>query len=105
MSEFLQYFSSWYFAHLSVKIVDDLLCASELQGLDLSPYFLAVAQYKEKLKFSRNKPIKWVHANGEDTGLPSNAFDIVSISLVVCIRTYLLFIDCYSEIWLYFKVD
>ena len=33
-------------------------------GLNLSPYFLAVAAQKEE-KLSRPKPIRWVHANGE----------------------------------------
>ena len=56
-----------------------------LQGLDLSPYFLAVAQFKEKNGPPREKPLKWVHANGEDTGLPAKSFDIVSIAYVVCL--------------------
>lgn len=55
------------------------------QGLDLSPYFLAVAQHKEKRGAARNHPIKWIHAKGEDTGLPSKSFDIVSIAYVVCL--------------------
>ena len=55
------------------------------QGLDLSPYFLAVAQHKEKRGVPRKFPIRWIHANGEDTGLPSNSFDLVSIALVVCL--------------------
>lgn len=57
-----------------------------LQGLDLSPYFLAVAQFKEKKRASRNNLINWVHANGEDTGLPSKSFDIVSMAYVVCLH-------------------
>lgn len=56
-----------------------------LQGLDLSPYFLAVAQYKEKNIPSNSNCIKWVHANGEDTGLPAKSFDVVSIAYVVCV--------------------
>jgi ubiquinone/menaquinone biosynthesis C-methylase UbiE len=50
----------------------------------MSPYFLAVAQHKEKSGTPRKNPIKWIHANGEDTGLPSKSFDLVSISYVVC---------------------
>ncbi|XP_035823974.1 CMV 1a interacting protein 1 isoform X3 [Zea mays] len=51
------------------------------QGLDLSPYFLAVAAQKEE-KLSRPKPIRWVHANGEATGLSSDSFDLVSLAYV-----------------------
>ncbi|RWR89469.1 hypothetical protein CKAN_01852600 [Cinnamomum micranthum f. kanehirae] len=54
-----------------------------LQGLDLSPYFLAVAQYKEKRKAPRTNPIRWIHANGEDTGLTSNSFDVVSLAFTI----------------------
>lgn len=56
-----------------------------LQGLDLSPYFLAVAQFKEKERASRKNLINWVHANGEDSGLPSKSFDIASMAYVVCL--------------------
>ncbi|PKI42758.1 hypothetical protein CRG98_036886 [Punica granatum] len=51
-------------------------------GLDLSPYFLSVAQFKEKKRPPRANPIRWRHANGEETGLPSSSFDLISISLV-----------------------
>lgn len=54
-----------------------------LQGLDLSPYFLSVAQFKEKKRAPRKNAIKWIHANGEDTGLPSKSYDLVSIAYVV----------------------
>ena len=60
-----------------------LICL--LQGLDLSPYFLAVAQHKEKKRGPRKVPIRWIHAKGEDTGLPSKSFDLVSIAFVVCL--------------------
>ena len=53
-----------------------------MQGLDLSPYFLVVAAQKEE-KLSRPKPIRWVHANGEATGLSSDSFDLVSLAYVV----------------------
>ena len=59
-----------------------------LQGLDLSPYFLAVAQFKEKKRSQRKNPIIWIHANGEDTGLLSNSFDLVSMAFVVCVVVY-----------------
>ncbi|KAA8526305.1 hypothetical protein F0562_008492 [Nyssa sinensis] len=67
--------STRYLAHrfLSAKVI----------GLDLSPYFLAVAQFKEKKSPPRKNPISWIHANGEDTGLPSKSFDLVSCAYVL----------------------
>jgi ubiquinone/menaquinone biosynthesis C-methylase UbiE len=63
---------------------------AKLVGLDLSPYFLAVAQYMQKKRAASGKPgsersISWVHANGESTGLPAASFDIVSLAFVVSI--------------------
>lgn len=54
-----------------------------MQGLDLSPYFIAVAQFKDNKKISESKKVTWIHANAESTGLPSNSFDLVSISYMV----------------------
>lgn len=56
-----------------------------MQGLDLSPYFLAVAQYNDKRRNGGKNAITWVHGNGESTGLPSKSFDVVSIAYVVCL--------------------
>ncbi|KAF0901677.1 hypothetical protein E2562_003626 [Oryza meyeriana var. granulata] len=55
--------------------------STRIVGLDLSPYFLAVAAHKEEKLFRKNL-IRWVHANGEDTGLPSNSFDLISLAYV-----------------------
>ena len=52
---------------------------AKITGVDLSPYFLAVAQYQSQQK---NHQINWVHAAAESTGLPSASFDLVSIFLV-----------------------
>lgn len=52
---------------------------AKVTGLDLSPYFLTVAQNRAKEK---NLAITWKHAAGEDTGLPDEAFDLVSVCLV-----------------------
>ncbi|XP_004150323.1 uncharacterized protein LOC101215871 [Cucumis sativus] len=56
---------------------------AKVTGLDLSPYFLAVAQYMDKKKAPRRNAIRWLHGNGEDTGLPSRSFDLLSISYVL----------------------
>lgn len=58
---------------------------SQVIGVDLSPFFLSVANYrlKERRKLKEeNTAVEFVHAVGENTGLPSGAFDLVSLSLV-----------------------
>lgn len=52
---------------------------AKITGLDLSPYFLAVAHYNSQ---QRHANINWVHAAAETTGLPDASFDLVSIFLV-----------------------
>jgi ubiquinone/menaquinone biosynthesis C-methylase UbiE len=47
-----------------------------LTGLDLSPYFLAIAQHKTQ------HFIQWVHAAAEDTPFADDSFDLVSIFLM-----------------------
>lgn len=68
---------------VSTRYLADKFPAAKVTGLDLSPYFLAVAQHKEKRGVPRNFPIRWIHANGEDTGFPSKSFDLVSIAFVL----------------------
>ncbi|KAG4967855.1 hypothetical protein AAZX31_12G116000 [Glycine max] len=68
---------------ISTRYLADKFPTAKVTGLDLSPYFLAVAQHKEKRAMPRKFPIKWIHANGEDTGLPSKSFDLVSIAFVL----------------------
>ncbi|XP_024370802.2 uncharacterized protein [Physcomitrium patens] len=71
----------------STRELADWFPDAHVTGLDLSPYFLAVAQYMEKQRISsglgRRRPISWVHANGECTGLPSSSFDVVSLAFVI----------------------
>lgn len=52
---------------------------AKITGLDLSPYFLAVAHYREQ---QRHCKINWVHAPAESTMLPDASFDLVSIFLM-----------------------
>jgi ubiquinone/menaquinone biosynthesis C-methylase UbiE len=52
---------------------------AEITGVDLSPYCLAVAQYRSQ---ERNSKINWLHAAAEATGLPPHSFDLVSAFLV-----------------------
>ncbi|KAL5707564.1 hypothetical protein ACHQM5_018454 [Ranunculus cassubicifolius] len=66
---------------VSTRFLADKFPSANVTGLDLSPYFLAVAQFNAKRKNSR--PINWVHANGEATGLPSKSYDLVSLAYVI----------------------
>ncbi|KAL2328115.1 hypothetical protein Fmac_021542 [Flemingia macrophylla] len=68
---------------ISTRYLADKFSTAQVTGLDLSPYFLAVAQHKQKKEMQRKNPIRWIHANGEDTGLPPKSFDIVSIAFVL----------------------
>ncbi|WOL04297.1 hypothetical protein Cni_G13018 [Canna indica] len=68
---------------VSTRYLSEKFPSANVTGLDLSPYFLSVAQYKEKKKAARTKPIKWIHANGESTGLLSKSFDLVSLAYVL----------------------
>ncbi|MEC4986984.1 MAG: class I SAM-dependent methyltransferase [Oscillatoria sp. PMC 1068.18] len=52
---------------------------AQVTGVDLSPYFLAVANYQNK---QRQQNISWLHAAAEKTGLPEQSFDFVSAFLL-----------------------
>ncbi|MBD1901916.1 methyltransferase domain-containing protein [Trichocoleus sp. DQ-A3] len=64
---------------MSTFALQDVYPQAKLTGLDLSPYFLAVAQYQSQ---QHQKSISWVHAAAESTGLPDASFDLVSIFLM-----------------------
>lgn len=58
---------------------------AQMTGVDLSPYFLAVARYRSgQLSQERSPlhPICWLHAAAESTGLPERSFDLVSATLL-----------------------
>ncbi|MFW6296238.1 MAG: class I SAM-dependent methyltransferase [Halothece sp.] len=50
-----------------------------LTGVDLSPYFLAVANYRSR---NRNLNVIWKHTAAENTGLPDASYDLVSACLM-----------------------
>ncbi|MFN8950673.1 MAG: class I SAM-dependent methyltransferase [Aphanizomenon sp.] len=52
---------------------------AKITGLDLSAYFLAVANYRSQ---QHQAEIHWVHGQGESTGLADTSFDLVSIFLM-----------------------
>jgi len=64
---------------LSTFALQEIYPHAKITGLDLSPYFLAVAHYRAQ---QRQAKINWVHAQAESTGLPDNSFDLVSIFLM-----------------------
>ena len=53
--------------------------SAQVTGVDLSPYFLSVAQYQGSEKGLK---INWHHAQAEQTDLPSNHYDLVSAFLM-----------------------
>lgn len=63
---------------MSTVALQKLYPQATLTGLDLSPYFLSVAQYKNQ----QNPAITWLHAPAESTGLPETSFDLVSSFLM-----------------------
>ncbi|HEY9604247.1 MAG TPA: class I SAM-dependent methyltransferase, partial [Allocoleopsis sp.] len=64
---------------MSTFALQDLYPSATLTGLDLSPYFLAVAQHNAN---QRQAKINWKHAAAESTGLPDASFDLVSSFLM-----------------------
>jgi ubiquinone/menaquinone biosynthesis C-methylase UbiE len=64
---------------MSTFALRSLYPQAKITGLDLSPYFLAVAHHNSQQCHSE---IEWVHAAAEATGLPDGAYDLVSIFLV-----------------------
>jgi ubiquinone/menaquinone biosynthesis C-methylase UbiE len=70
---------------MSTFALGEVYPEAKMTGVDLSPYFLAVAQYRSQQKqaeLSNQKTPTWVHAAAESTGLPAAAFDLVSMCLV-----------------------
>lgn len=58
---------------------------AKITGLDLSPHFLAIANYNTRTKHPNlieNQQLQWIHATAEQTGLPDNSFDLVSCFLL-----------------------
>ena len=48
-------------------------------GLDLSPYMLAIAHLRNK----DGSIAEWLHAKAEETGLPSESFDVITLHSVI----------------------
>lgn len=64
---------------MSTFALQNIYPQAKITGLDLSPYFLAVAHYRA---LQRKSQITWLHAAAESTGLSDNSFDLVSTFLM-----------------------
>ena len=64
---------------LSTFALNETYPESDISGLDLSPYFLAVANYQNQQK---GKNINWIHAPAEQTQLKSESYDLISAFLI-----------------------
>jgi ubiquinone/menaquinone biosynthesis C-methylase UbiE len=64
---------------MSTLALQNIYPQANTTGLDLSPYFLAVAQYRSQ---ECNAKIKWIHAAAESTHLANGTFDLVSAFLM-----------------------
>lgn len=68
---------------MSTLVFQDTFPHAQLTGVDLSPYFLAVAQYREQHdETPAAAPVTWHHAAAEATGLPEASYDLVSACLI-----------------------
>jgi ubiquinone/menaquinone biosynthesis C-methylase UbiE len=65
---------------MSTLALQALYPQAKVTGVDLSPYFLAVARYRAQ---ERAANIHWVHAAAESTGLPDASYDLVSTFLML----------------------
>lgn len=66
-------------AGMSTFELQDIYPEAEVTGIDLSPYFLAVAQYRGQ---QNSKNVHWIHGAAERTGLADSSFDLVSACLM-----------------------
>ncbi|MGL5939308.1 MAG: class I SAM-dependent methyltransferase [Waterburya sp.] len=66
-------------AGMSTFALQAIYPQAQVTGIDLSPYFLAVAQHRGQ---ESQQNITWVHAAAESTGLPDASFDLVSACLM-----------------------
>jgi SAM-dependent methyltransferase len=66
-------------AGMSTFALQQVYPQASITGVDLSPYFLAVARYNSQ---QRNVNITWKHAAAESTGLPNKSFDLISVFLL-----------------------
>jgi ubiquinone/menaquinone biosynthesis C-methylase UbiE len=64
---------------MSTFALQDTYPNATVTGLDLSPYFLAIAQYRTQ---QTQRSVAWVHAAAEATLFANQSFDLVSTCLM-----------------------
>jgi len=64
---------------MSTFALQEVYPQAKITGVDLSPYFLAVAKYRSE---QRQQQINWLHGAAESTNLPPASFDLVSACLL-----------------------
>ncbi|MEL6440310.1 MAG: class I SAM-dependent methyltransferase [Cyanobacteria bacterium J06621_8] len=64
---------------MSTMSLQEVYPSAKVMGLDLSPYFLSVAQYRGQ---KQQPQINWIHGAAEATGLPGGSLDLVATSLM-----------------------
>ncbi len=64
---------------MSTETLQTIYPQAQVTGVDLSPYFLTVARYRQR---QTGYGIQWVHAPAEATGLPDESFELASACLV-----------------------
>ena len=70
---------------MSTFVLHNAYPQAKITGLDLSPYFLAIANYNTRTKhpqLAENGQVQWLHATAEQTGLADSSFDFVSCFLL-----------------------
>jgi ubiquinone/menaquinone biosynthesis C-methylase UbiE len=70
---------------MSTFALQDFYPEAEITGLDLSPYFLAIAARNSAVAAHRSpqrQKINWLHAAAENIPLSDRSFDLITISLV-----------------------
>ncbi|CAD7701304.1 unnamed protein product [Ostreobium quekettii] len=70
---------------VSTRWLAEAFPSASCTGLDLSPYFLSVAELVERRTADQRpgRRIKYMHAKAEATGLPSKSYDLVNVQYVV----------------------
>lgn len=63
---------------MSTVALQETFPGSTVTGVDLSPHFLAVAEYR----VGTRQDINWLHAAAESTNLPAGSYDLVSACLL-----------------------
>ncbi|WP_404786557.1 class I SAM-dependent methyltransferase [Altericista sp. CCNU0014] len=64
---------------MSTFALQDTYPNARATGLDLSPYFLAIAQYRAQ---QTQRAVEWVHSAAEATPFADSSFDLVSTCLM-----------------------